>query len=304
MIPCFTTAGDHFAPVKPATFLLCLLTLATVSHPFAQTTYTTTPRTPRAIKHDNLGTWANFNADALKADDNNYMAYTFAPSWNGSDRLDCYDFDFSDIPDHATIIKMFLKVIRFKKGKPYVSDGIMFFSKTAGYQMLGPNLMKPDAWPTSEGAAYYEENGSSPGEVNNYSAYTYSVADVKNPTFSVRLSAYRNTTSPTTVYIEQVQVWIEYTVPDANTTTTAPQTSIQKDNTLELKQYNRSLYFKGLQEGRYQLTVTDLHGRLLQQSTLNNTGEQTVPLIDRCRGYCIISVEGNGKRKTLKAYVQ
>jgi hypothetical protein len=308
MESCFSMDRENHVPARSAIFLLCLLTFVAINFSIAQTTYTTTPRTPRAVRHSTLGTWTNFTATALTGDDNNYMEFKFAPSWSSSDRLICYNFDFSDIPDNATIDKLFLKIIRFKKGKSDVTDNSIYFSKYGNDRVMGPNLKKPDNWPTKEGAAFYEENGSSPGSGNPndpsfYEPYTYTPADVKNPDFNVYITTWR-TGNQNNFYIdfEQVQVWIQYTVPAAVTAT--QQKADPQEKALELKQYNRNVFFKGLEQGQYQLTVTDLGGRVLQQSVVNNSSEQKVPLNDRCKGYCIISVEGNGKRKTLKTLVQ
>ncbi|MBB1283312.1 hypothetical protein HRH25_02925 [Flavisolibacter sp. BT320] len=288
--------------------LSCLFILLLSNLAIAQTTYTTTPRTARAIRHSTLGTWTNFTAAALAADDNNYMEFKFAPSWSSSDRLVCRDFDFSDIPDNATIDKLFLKIIRFKKGKADVTDLNVYFSKHGNDQVMGPNLKKSGNWPSTEGAAYYEENGSSsgssnPNEPGAYGPYTYTPADIKSPDFNVYIVAWRNG-NQNNFYIdfEQVQVSIQYTVPAAVTTT--QQKADPQEKALDLKQHNRNVFFKGLEKGQYHLTVTDLSGCLLQQTVINNSGEQKVPLNDRCRGYCIISIEGNGRRKTLKAYIQ
>jgi hypothetical protein len=308
MKSCFLLIKENSVLMQVHISLNCALFILISSIAMAQTTYVTAPHSPGSIRHSTLGTWTNFTTNALIADDNNYIEYKFSPSWAGSDRLICSNFDFSEIPDNATIDKLFLKIIRLKKGKSDVVDQAVYFSKHGGDQVMGPNIRKSGYWPALETAVIYSEDGTSagstdPNEPTIYGPYTYTSADVKNKDFNVYFLAYRyGNNNNFYIAFEQIQVWIQYTVPAA--VTGVQQKANPQDQQLTIKQYNRHVFFEGLEQGQYKLSVTDLNGRVLQQSVIYNSGEQSVPLNDRCKGYCIITLEKNGKRKTLKTFVQ
>jgi hypothetical protein len=105
------------------------------------------------------------------------------------------------------------------------------------------------------------------------------------------------------VYLQQLSITVYYTQQPA------PRTSIVNDVAaldpgFELKKYGTSIRVSLPREGKYKLTVRDNVGRLLQQQFLSKGTGQVVQLSSRCKGYCIVTIEGNGLRRSQQVFIE
>lgn len=200
----------------------CLLAASwlLMAHVLSQTTVTTEARTCTRLTVDLPDIWSNATPAALADDDANYaVEKKFYSNFKHSDWLFCYGFGF-DIPPEAEIDKVFIKVIRFKKGKSIITDNRV--NLVLGRMLYGAVMQSPVPWPQSdqapEAACIYEEPGT--GIRSNYdqSSYALKAEDINRPDFGVQVFANRdNTGAPTSLYYDLVQVWVQYTLPAATT---------------------------------------------------------------------------------------
>ena len=97
-------------------------------------------------------------------------------------------------------------------------------------------------------------------------------------------------------FIEQVTVTVYYIEQYSGTIQTAAR--------INLQQRGNTVIVNASSAGKYMLRVTDNLGRTIQQTPLRTGQGETVQLNAGYKGYCIITVEGNGIRNSIKTVVQ
>ncbi|TDD99603.1 T9SS sorting signal type C domain-containing protein [Flavobacterium cellulosilyticum] len=136
--------------------------------------------------------------------DNNFASSTIKS--NSSAILSATNFDFSAIPDNASIITVQVAIGRKASKTNCIRDNSLFL--IVGGVSEGINMADNSTyWPTSNSSSFYSYSP------NNWGFPSLTVAQIKASNFGVAFSAKESTKSSKTASLDYISVEITYTVP-------------------------------------------------------------------------------------------
>jgi len=143
------------------------------------------------------------NTDNMKAADGVFSSY--ADDHNQSSALiKASNFDFSSVPDGATILGIVARVSRYTVTADTTGDITVKLSKN-GSTFPGDNLASAAHWPTSNSSIDY-------GGSTNLWGMTLSSADVKSANFTLGFVA-NHLAGNSDCFIDYIQVGVYYDPP-------------------------------------------------------------------------------------------
>ncbi|HET9746474.1 MAG TPA: hypothetical protein VFP97_12225 [Chitinophagaceae bacterium] len=253
-------------------------------------TYTQT-RTSTNLYMAKPSFWPNATWQKVQYDDNVYM--TSIKSNLGTSYFTSFTaFNFS-LPSNAVINNVSVTIRRFKTGRANVIDrqlSLLWPSPDGSYsEGNAPNLAKTTYWPAAEAAAIYTFSPSGIGTDGN--PYNITVAKVNSPLFGfVCEFGFVRGGSASVMNIDQATMSVNYSLPTASN--------------LRVEPLQESVRVSASERGTYNLYIRNVNGQLLQRAILKDPSNRTILLNNRCKGVCIITVEGVHTRKTIKMFVR
>lgn len=241
--------------------------------------------------------WTNLNPASLSTDDNQYASIK-----NSTGSVFLSDFGFT-IPLTATINSITLIMRKFATGN-IVTD--YYVSLLSNCCSKGPNLTKSTAWPLAEDAVNYFERGSGTGFNGDAggNAYTWSAAEINNPRFRVMFIAKKNLGKPANIYLDQVTVTVNYTIPLTLITTVNKTQALTTNGKklIEIWALPNKVVVTTPITGKYFLIISDLLGRRMEEKIIYTTknSPNIITLNNTLKGGCVITCTGNGLTQTIK----
>lgn len=268
-------------------FLLSLTCLITGMWTFPQSA--TQTRTATHLYMSRPAVWQNATWQQVRYDDNVYMSTIKGVGTTYFTSLEGFNFS---VPSNAIINNFTITFRRFKTGRGNAQDKLVSILWPApdGTYAVGnaPNYAKTAYWPGTESVAVYIIPASGPG-VDGV-PYNVTASQVNSPLFGVVFEFGALPGAPIVINIDQVTMTVSYTVPITNK--------------LQLTQSDNNVMVSAQQAGLYTLSVRNQLGQLLQRSVVSSPKNMFVALNNRCKGLCIITLEGVNSRKTIKAFVR
>jgi hypothetical protein len=206
------------------------------------------------------------------------------------------------IPSTATIDGIDVRITRKKKGPNNVQDVTVALLKPINETEAtgkAPNLAKSDPWTETITTVLY----SFPKDAvdGNGNTFQWTPAEVNKPAFGLFFGTSVGNGKGAYILFDKVELTVRYSV---GTTVTSQSSSIESSSIITLKQLGNRWQVKTEKGGRYLFTVRDRSGALLQQTSFEGGKSTMMTLEGKCKGYCIVTVEGNGARKSIIAIVQ
>lgn len=235
--------------------------------------------------------WPNATWQKVQHNDDIYMSSAkgiISTTWYSS--LDAFNFS---IPSNAIIQSISVKLLRFKTGRSNVIDKVLslVWPSPDGTYAVGnaPNLAKTNYWPSTETEVIYTFSPSGTG--SDGTPYNITASKINSPWFGFvfEFGCVRGG-SGAVMNIDQALVTINYTLSTANN--------------LQVEQFDNKVQVNASENGIYNLTVRNIMGQLLQRTIMKDPQGKTILLNSKCKGLCIITVENNKLRKTVKAFIK
>jgi hypothetical protein len=240
--------------------------------------------------------WATTAWQNAQADDNQYIK---SKTLNGANLggVAFLNLGFT-LPTTATIQKIEANIIRFKTGRNNVFENTVALVKHLNdveYCGGSENMASKDPWTDFEKKMLY--SFSTDGKDCKSQPFKWTPEEVNKPMFGFFIHPSISTGGKgAAALIEQVTVTVYYTEQYSST--------IQTAGRINLLQRGNTVIVDAPSPGKYMLTVSDNFGRTIQQTVLRTGQNETVQLNAGHKGYCVITVEGNGIRNSIKTFVQ
>ena len=209
------------------------------------------------------------------------------------------------IPSNALISGIDVRVTRKKKGPNDVKDVTVALLRPINDTEAigkGPNLAQTTPWTETLSTILY----SFPKDAFDANGpFLWTPADVNKPAFGLLFGTSVGMGKGVYLLFDKVELTVKYT--SGNTTRT--QSSTIESSTspyIKLKQLGKRFQVETEKDGKYLFTVRDRNGTLLQQTSFIAVGSSStiLTLEDKCKGYCIVTVEGNGTKKSISIVAQ
>jgi hypothetical protein len=178
-----------------------------------------------------LNLWAQEGPQYVSADDNLFAYSKKLSSGRSFLSLTLQDFRFG-IPSNATIRNINVLARRFKKGTGSIKDyfATLVITGTGFYNPspYGIRWTIPTNYPGAEAISLYSQNGSGTnGGLNANQSYRWTPAMVNSSAFGVRIDTYAPVGGSVTVYYDQVQITVQYTLPTTSSAVIEPTTLME-----------------------------------------------------------------------------
>ena len=195
-----------------------------------------------------------------------------------------------------------MRVTRKKKGSNEVKDVTVSLLKpinnTEGMGK-GPNLANTTPWTEILTTVLYAFPQTAVDANGN--TFQWTPADVNSSGFGLHFNTNVGLGKGAYILFDKVELTVNYT---QGTTVKTQSRSGEMFSRIALKQLGNRFEVQTAKEGKYLFTVRDRSGNVLQRTSFTGGHSTLVTPDSKCRGYCIITVEGDHTATSMQAYLR
>lgn len=215
-----------------------------------------------------------------------------------------FDILFRDfhlaLPASAAVHAIEIRITRKKKGNSEVKDVTALLLKPVNDSVsltLGPNMAEAKPW--SDGLSTILYSFPSSALAGDGFSFIWTAHDLNSPAFGLFLETSVGNGTGAAVLIDQVELTVKYTDPTNNI---APADYTGKKTVFRNLGRKYQVYVE--KEGEYQFIVRNSAGQVVQQTSIQGGKTVIVPLSEKSKGRCVITVEGREYKYSEQAMLQ